>query len=76
MRVTDLGTIDFAEAFALQESLAAGVAVGAEPETLLLLEHPPVYTTGRGGCRENILDPGVRVVETNRGGDVTFHGPG
>lgn len=68
--------VTFEEALALQEKLAAGVADGTEPETLLLLEHPPVYTTGRGGCRDNILDPGIRVVETNRGGDVTFHGPG
>lgn len=76
MRTEFLGTIDFAEAFALQEELAAGVASGAAPETLLLMEHPPVYTMGRGGHRDNILDPGIRVVETNRGGDVTFHGPG
>lgn len=76
MRIRDLGTIDFAEALALQESLAAGVAAGMVPETLLLAEHPPVYTIGRGKSRANVLDQAVRVVETNRGGDVTFHGPG
>lgn len=76
MIIREPGLMSFEEALALQEHLAAGVAHGTEPETLLLLEHPPVYTTGRGGCRENILDPGIPVVETNRGGDVTFHGPG
>lgn len=76
MRIQFLGIVDFVEALAIQEHLAAGVAHGTAPETLLLMEHPPVYTTGRGGCRDNILDPGVRAVETSRGGDVTFHGPG
>lgn len=76
MKIQNLGTIDYAEACLLQEKLAAEVAAGTEPETLLLAEHPPVYTMGRGGRRENVLDAGIRVVETNRGGDVTFHGPG
>ncbi|ABB32965.1 lipoate-protein ligase B [Geobacter metallireducens RCH3] len=76
MMIRDLGKLEFEAALAIQEQLAAGVAAGTSPETLLLLEHPPVYTIGRGGCRENVLDPGIRVVEANRGGDVTFHGPG
>lgn len=76
MIIREPGMATFEEALAIQEKLAAGVADGTAPETLLLLEHPPVYTTGRGGCRENILDSDIRVVETNRGGDVTFHGPG
>lgn len=76
MRVTDLGTIDFQAAYAFQERLAAEVAAGTAPETLLLLEHPPVYTIGRGGRGENVIDPMIRAVETNRGGDVTYHGPG
>jgi len=76
MTICEPGTVPFEEALALQERLAAGVADGTEPETLLLLEHPPVFTTGRGGRRENILDPGIRVVATNRGGDATYHGPG
>ncbi len=76
MVIRDLGQIDFHEAFALQEEAAAAVAVGMAEETLLLLEHPPVYTIGSGGKEENILDPSVVAVRVNRGGDVTFHGPG
>jgi lipoyl(octanoyl) transferase len=73
--IKDLGLIDFHEAYALQERLAAGVATGSE-ESLLLLEHPPVYTTGSGGSDRNILDPSICPVRINRGGDATFHGPG
>ncbi|KAF0220359.1 MAG: lipoyl(octanoyl) [Geobacteraceae bacterium] len=76
MNVIDLDLIDFAEAYAIQERLAADVFAGQAPETLLLLEHPPVYTIGSGGREENILDHGVSAVRINRGGDVTFHGPG
>jgi lipoyl(octanoyl) transferase len=76
MIIKDLGLIDFREAYALQERVAAGVATGAEEETLLLLEHPPVYTLGSGGSEGNILDPSIAAVRINRGGDVTFHGPG
>jgi lipoyl(octanoyl) transferase len=72
----DLGLIDFHEAYALQERLAAGVAAGTTEEMLLLLEHPPVYTTGSGGSDRNILDPSICPVRINRGGDATFHGPG
>ena len=68
MIIRDLGTIDFHEAYALQERLVAGVAAGTEPETLLLLEHPSVYTLGSGGREENVLDRSVRAVRINRGG--------
>ena len=76
MNVVHLGTIAFNEAFAIQERAAAGIAAGTERETLLLLEHTPVYTIGSGGSAANILDPGIDAVRTNRGGDVTYHGPG
>ncbi len=76
MHTLDLGLMDFHEAYALQERLAAGVAAGTEPETFLLLEHLPVYTIGSGGSEANILDPGVTPLRINRGGDVTWHGPG
>ena len=72
----NLGLIDFHEAYALQERLAAAVAAGLAEETLLLLEHPPVYTIGNGGNEGNILDNSITVVRVNRGGDVTYHGPG
>jgi lipoyl(octanoyl) transferase len=76
MEVRDLGTIDYHDAFALQERLAAEVAAGNTPETLLLLEHPPVYTIGTGGDETHILDTSIRAVRCNRGGEVTWHGPG
>ena len=76
MIIKKFGLIGFHEAYALQERLAAGVAAGTEEETLLLLEHPPVFTIGSGGSEGNILDPSVAAVRISRGGDVTFHGPG
>jgi lipoyl(octanoyl) transferase len=76
MNVVDLGLIEFSEAYAIQEQLVEEVSAGSASETLLLLEHPPVYTIGSGGREENILESGVSAVRINRGGDVTFHGPG
>lgn len=76
MNIIDLGLKEFTEAYAIQQRLVADVADGKAPETLLLLEHPPVYTIGSGGSEENVLDPSVTAVRINRGGDVTFHGPG
>ena len=76
MLIRDLGVMNFRTAFAHQEYLVSGIASGNEEETLLLLEHPPVYTIGSGGDPANILDPALNVIRTNRGGDVTFHGPG
>ena len=76
MNVIDLGLMDFAEAYSIQERLAAEVFAGSGAETLLLLEHPPVYTIGSSGDEGNILDASVEVRRINRGGDVTYHGPG
>ncbi len=76
MDVKDLGLIAFAEAFTLQEELVAAVLAGTSAETLLLLEHPSVYTLGRSGHVENILDPSIETVHINRGGDITYHAPG
>jgi lipoate-protein ligase B len=83
MLVQDLGTMKYREAWALQERVHADVLAGGE-ERLLLVEHPPVITLGRRpGLAKNILASaealertGVEVVESDRGGDVTFHGPG
>jgi lipoyl(octanoyl) transferase len=84
MRTLDLPLTPYREAWQLQESLHAEVLDGAE-ETLLLLEHPPVITTGRrvADAQKNLLAPppllaqlGVDVVESDRGGDITYHGPG
>lgn len=78
-----LGRLAYREAWSLQDRLAAVIAAGEQPPTLLLLEHPPTYTFGRSGRAENLLlDPagcaasGIEVVWTDRGGDVTYHGPG
>lgn len=76
MNIFDLGRIAYDECADLQGRLAAEVAAGRAEEALLLLEHPPVYTVGRSGTAASILDPAVRTVAVNRGGDVTWHGPG
>ena len=74
------GLIPYAEAFALQRSLAAAIRDGACPDTVILLEHEPVVTLGRRTDEASELhlpaDVDVDVVETNRGGKSTYHGPG
>ena len=76
MLMKDLGTVGYQEAYALQEETVAALFRGECTEQLLLLEHLPVYTIGRGGSDANILDPSIEVVRIGRGGDITFHGPG
>ena len=71
----DLGVIGYAEALNIQERLVGQVREGAE-ETLLLLEHVPVYTIGAAGNPANLLDSSIEALRVNRGGDVTYHGPG
>jgi lipoyl(octanoyl) transferase len=68
--------LSYNDALVLQERMIADVRAGAAEETLLLLEHPPVYTMGRSGSNGSILDPAIQVERINRGGDVTYHGPG
>ena len=82
LRAEWLGRIDYDRALALQTAAAADVAAG-EPERLFLLEHEPVYTLGRNAADADILftperraELGVAVRESNRGGKVTYHGPG
>ncbi|HXH84000.1 MAG TPA: lipoyl(octanoyl) transferase LipB [Candidatus Tectomicrobia bacterium] len=74
-----LGRVPYREALALQRSLAGAVSQRAIPETVILLEHPPVVTVGRRTGNAELHVPGgveVDVVETDRGGRSTFHGPG
>jgi len=81
--VEQLGTVDYAAGLECQRERVAARKAGAIPDTLLLLEHPHVYTLGRNARRENVLvsssflqSRGASVFETDRGGDVTYHGPG
>jgi lipoyl(octanoyl) transferase len=76
MKIRDLGLMGFADTLSLQEQLLDDIFRGTAEETVLLLEHLPVYSIGRGGSEGNILDRTVKPVRINRGGDVTFHGPG
>jgi len=75
-----LGQVPYREAWDLQRSLAGAVSQGAVPDTVILLEHPPVVTLGRRTDESAELhipeDADVELVETNRGGKSTFHGPG
>ena len=78
-----LGLVQYHHAWDLQVSLARAVHDGEKPNTLLLLEHPPVYTRGRLSRPDQILltaerlaELGIPVYEVDRGGQVTFHGPG
>lgn len=81
--MVDLGSLDYLEALALQGRVHSRVANGDLPNMLLLLQHPPVYTMGRRARRADVLAPdaklrdlGVDVCCTDRGGAVTYHGPG
>ena len=72
-----LGAVEYREAVALQERLRERVQDGELPDLLLLLEHPPVFTTGRRSEPEELpLSHEIDVVETDRGGKLTYHGPG
>ena len=73
----DLGRRDYQEVWQLQRELVEERRAGRIADTLLLCEHDEVITVGRrSGARGNILSPGIPVVEVERGGDVTYHGPG
>ena len=81
--VLELGRIDYGSALALQQRLVAERKEGAGGDHLLLLEHPHVITLGRNGHMENLLagnevlrSAGISFYPTDRGGDVTYHGPG
>jgi lipoate-protein ligase B len=78
-----LGRMPYGEALRLQDAVAAVRVRGSLGDVLLLVEHPPVITVGRGGGEEDILAPapllrqtGIPVLPTDRGGRATYHGPG
>ncbi len=81
--VYDVGLVDYREGLLLQEKLLNLRKSGTISDVLLLLQHPSVFTIGRSGIAENIIVPeetlvkkGIPVFHTNRGGDITYHGPG
>jgi len=83
LHLLQLGRVSYAEGLALQARLIAARKAGQIGDTLVLLEHPPVITLGRNAHRSNIIASdellaarGVTLHEINRGGDVTYHGPG
>ncbi|GAC1578845.1 MAG: lipoyl(octanoyl) transferase LipB [Candidatus Elarobacter sp.] len=83
VRLLDLGRRRYAPVLALQRALHAAVADGREPDTWIVVEHEPVITLGRNAKQANVLLPapllearGIDLVPIERGGDVTYHGPG
>jgi lipoate-protein ligase B len=83
MDVRRLGLIPYQEAWQLQNRLAEERAGGTIPDTLVLLQHPHTYTIGRRGTRDHVYlteaelaEQGITCLEVDRGGDVTYHGPG
>jgi lipoate-protein ligase B len=83
LHITDLGRTDFKAAFKLQQETVAARKENRVPDTLILVEHNPVYTLGRNSDPAYVLDSkqklarrGIELVQTTRGGQVTYHGPG
>jgi lipoate-protein ligase B len=83
LEILDLGLVEYQQAWQLQNQFASEIAEGRRTPTLLLLEHPHVYTFGRRGKQENLLwgeaqlkEKGIDIHWVDRGGDVTYHGPG
>src|SRR5690242_16096881 len=76
--VCNLGTVEYREAAELQERLRERVIAGELGDLMLLLEHPPVYTVGRRSGEDALPNGsfGIDVVQTPRGGQLTYHGPG
>src|SRR5438093_8493997 len=77
--VMQLGAVPYTEAWELQRALAGAVSQGAVPDTVILLEHPPTITLGRRTEEGEVHVPEgaeVEIVETDRGGKSTYHGPG
>lgn len=76
MLIRSLGTRDYTETYDAMRAFTAARAPDAEDE-LWLVEHPPVFTQGQAGKAEHVLAPGdIPIVQSNRGGQVTYHGPG
>jgi len=72
----DFGLMDYETVWRMQKDRVQQRLAGEIPDILMLGEHPPVITLGRGSHAENLLNPTIPVLEIERGGDVTYHGPG
>lgn len=71
-----LGLIDYEAAWAMQREFHQGIVEGSRPNSLLLLEHPPIFTAGRRTLDSERPMDGSKVIDVDRGGKITFHGPG
>ena len=76
LALSKAGLIDYDRALELQRSLHGEIAENQRPNTLLLLQHPPVYTAGRRTLDSEKPSDGSPVIDVDRGGKITFHGPG
>jgi lipoyl(octanoyl) transferase len=76
VEVHEIGTVDYQQAWDRQRAHADARAAGAGPDVLLLLEHPSVYTAGRRTLPEERPTDGTPVIDVDRGGKITWHGPG
>ena len=74
--IQNLGLVNYEDAWEKQREIQAGVAAGENPNTLLLLEHPPVFTAGRRTSESDRPIDGTPVINVDRGGKITWHGPG
>lgn len=70
------GLVEYEEALAIQRSIHSEVSAGARPNTLILLEHPSIYTAGKRTLLEERPGNGAKVLDVDRGGKITWHGPG
>ena len=79
INILDLGKMDYKPSWEFQKSFHKDVLIGKEPDTLILVEHEPVFTLGKNANKDNLLDKSesnVKIFNVERGGDITFHGPG
>lgn len=83
LKIIDVGTLAYEDTYFLQKRLAREIKLKERDDHIMLAEHPAVFTVGRSGSGKNILidpgiirDKGIRVIDVDRGGDVTFHGKG
>ena len=75
-KIQDLQRLNYKDTLKIQENLREQIAINKSKDSLIIVEHDHVYTLGKNANRNNILNNSCTIVQTNRGGDVTYHGPG